>query len=76
MVLVVLVKVCLFVFNRCFLGDDCFLINLEVIKFMEILDGILYFFYMVLYDVLVVWREIIYMKFFFVIMEVKNINDV
>lgn len=43
---------------------------------MEILDGILYFFYMVLYDVLVVQREIIYMKFFFVIMEVKNINDV
>lgn len=43
---------------------------------MEILDGILYFFYMLLYDVLVVQREIIYMKFFFVIMEVKNINDV
>lgn len=43
---------------------------------MEILDGILYFFYILLYDILVEQREIIYMKFFFVIMEVKNINDV
>ncbi|XP_061173043.1 uncharacterized protein LOC133182275 [Saccostrea echinata] len=75
-VIAVLASGCLSVSNRCLPGDLCFPANIVWIKFMETLDGNLYFPHTREYDHLVMQRNSIYTKFPFAIVEVKNTADV
>ncbi|XP_048729173.1 uncharacterized protein LOC125646710 [Ostrea edulis] len=76
LVLIALVNACLSVSNRCLPGDSCFPANIELIKFIETLDGKLHFPHTAEYDRLVVQRETIYTKFPVAIAEVKNVADI
>ncbi|XP_062573616.1 uncharacterized protein LOC134235497 [Saccostrea cucullata] len=75
--LAVLISACFSMSNRCLPGDEsCFPKNIELIKFLESLEGNLYFPHQPEYDELVVQRETIYTKFPFAIAKVKNTADV